>query len=85
MPVVRSIKNISIGDTVIIEKASNASLNLWMKARQQGMMYIKCPCNAKKGNVFEVKAKFENGYILKGTNNTLQIVAYSSDMRKVNV
>lgn len=79
----KAIKHIGLGDKVVIDKASNASLNLWMKARQQGLMYIKCPCNAKRGNVFEVKAKFENGYILQEVKNGLQVVAYTSDMRKV--
>lgn len=74
--------NFSIGDSVIITKASNASLNLYMKTKQAGMIYIRCPCNAKTGTVLNISAKFVNGFLLK-TNTGFCTVAHPNDLRKV--
>lgn len=72
-----------IGDKVVLKKASNASLNLYMKAKQSGMSYVKCPCNAKTGFVFEIKAAFANGFFLTGVNNSLSVVAHPNDIRSI--
>lgn len=78
----RNIK-FNIGDKVIIDKVSNASLNLYMKAKQNGLVYIKCPCNAKHTSVFEIQKTFLNGFLLSNIDK-LVTVAYSNDLRKVN-
>lgn len=77
----RRISNIGVGDTVIVNRASNASLNLYMKAKQNGLVYIKCPCNAKSYMLFVVTGIFGNGFLLKC--NTIQTVAHPNDLRKV--
>lgn len=77
-------ESFNIGDTVIVRHASNASLNLYMKAKQAGLSYIKCPCNAKTGQTFEIKGNFLSGFMLKGLNNGLVIVAHASDMRRIH-
>lgn len=79
----RKIIKISIGDKVLINKATNASLNLYMKTKQHGMVYIKCPCNAKSTTVLEVIAQFSGGFILKSADG-LQTVAHPNDLRKVS-
>ena len=75
---------LNIGDTVVIRSTSNASLNLYMKAKQAGLSYIKCPCNAKTGQTFEVKANFASGFMLKGLNNGLLTVAHPNDLRSIH-
>lgn len=76
----------NVDDIVIIRKASNASLNLYMKAKQKGLSYVKCPCNAKTGQVFRVKSLFgKGGFLLQGENNRLITVAFSNDLRRVNI
>lgn len=76
----------NVDDMVIIRKASNASLNLYMKAKQKGLSYVKCPCNAKTGQVFRIKSLFgKGGFLLQGENNGLITVAFSNDLRRVNI
>ncbi len=74
--------NFSIGDKVIVTKASNASLNLYMRTKQAGMIYVKCPCNAKTGMVLNISARFVNGFLLK-TDSGFCTVAHPNDLRKV--
>lgn len=78
----KKANKLNIGDKVIIDKVSNASLNLYMKAKQNGLVYIKCPCNAKHTSVFEIQKTFFNGFLLSNANR-LVTVAYYSDLRKV--
>lgn len=78
----KKVNKLNIGDKVIIDKVSNASLNLYMKAKQNGLIYIKCPCNANHTSVFEIQKTFFNGFLLVGSNR-LMTVAYSSDLRKI--
>lgn len=82
LPEVRKVIKVHIGDKVIIDKVSNASLNLYMKAKQLGYSYIKCPCNAKHNMTFDIISQFGKGYLLKN-NVGLKTVAYNSDLRKV--
>lgn len=82
LPGIKKVIKVNIGDKVIVEKASNASLNLYMKAKKLGYSYIKCPCNAKHNMIFTIISQFGNGYLLKNDSN-LQVVAYSSDLKKV--
>lgn len=77
------MKNVNIGDKVLIKRVTNASLNLYTKAKQFGLRYVKCPCNAKTGQYFEVKSVFFNGFLLKGINNSLFTVAYLNDLREL--
>lgn len=78
----KKIKKLNIGDKVVIESVSNASLNLYMKARQNGLSYIRCPCNAKHTSVFEVQNTFLNGFLLK-SQDKLVTVAFNGDLRRV--
>lgn len=77
------MNSLKIGDTVVVTKASNASLNLYMKAKKKGMSYIKCPCNAKPTTKCIIQGGFDNrGLLLKMDNGQLT-VAYMNDVRKV--
>lgn len=74
----------NVGDTVVVRSSSNASLNLYMKAKQAGLTYVKCPCNAHTGQTFEIKSGFYNGFMLKGINNGLLTVAHPNDLRSIH-
>lgn len=75
---------LGIGDKVIIERVSNASLNLYMKCKRMGLSYIKCPCNSKKGMLFEItNLVSRNGFLLKEIHTNLKTVAYIKDIREV--
>lgn len=79
-----SSKRIAIGDKVILrEDVSNASLNLYMIAKQKGMLYLKCPCNSKKGEIFEVVSSFSSGFILQDPVSKMKIVAHANDLQKI--
>lgn len=79
------VQKLNIGDKVIIDNASAASLNLYMKAKQAGYNFIKCPCNAKAGQVFDVIDNFYNGYLLRDIKLNICVVAFGSDVRRVQV
>lgn len=72
------------GDKVVVGKASNASLNLYLKAKKSGYTFIKCPCNAKTGQIFKVLASFANGYLLQSMDDmSVKIVAHAMDLKKI--
>lgn len=77
---VKSVK-FELGDKVVVTKASNASLNLYMKTKQAGMVYVHCPCNAKSTTTLEIAKAFSTGFILQGPG--FLTVAHPNDLRKV--
>lgn len=77
------VLKLTTGDRVVVGKASNASLNLYMKAKQKGYTFVKCPCNAKTGQLFEVINNFYGGYLLRDPKSDVMIVAHSNDLRRV--
>ncbi len=79
----RKVVSFLTGDTVILEKTSNASLNLYYKTRNQGMVYILCPCDVKTGDHLQIVQPFGNGYILRSTINNRLYIAHPNDLKKV--
>lgn len=77
------MQNIHIDDTVILTKLSNASLNLYAKAKQKGMSYVKCPCHIKNTSTGKVINIFANGFLLQYPGFTT--VAHPYDLRRVTV
>ena len=74
----------SIGDSVVLDKTSNASLNLYQKAKSMGMVYIYCPCNIKAGMKLKIEKPFGNGVILRDSISNKLFVAHLNDLRKVD-
>lgn len=74
----------SIGDKVVLIKATTASLNLYEKAKRAGMSYIRCPCNVNSTDVLTIESSFTPvGLLLKKVNGVM-VVAYYKDVRKVS-
>ena len=80
----RKVIKFSIGEKVAVntKRLTNASLNLYTKTKQAGMIYIHCPCNVKSGMVLEIVSSFNGGYILRGTNNFMTVV-HPNDLLKI--
>lgn len=74
----------SIGDKVVLIKATNASLNLYEKAKRAGMTYVRCPCSVKSTDVLTIMSSFATvGALLKKSNGVI-VVAHFKDIRKVD-
>ena len=71
-----------IGDKVVLQHLSNASLNLYEKLRSSGYTYIKCPCNLKSTVSCTIEKAIGNGFILRASEDFLS-VACACDLRKV--
>ena len=70
-----------IQDTVVLTKLSNASLNLYAKAKQKGLSYVQCPCHVKNTMTGTIISTFANGFLIQCLNFTT--VAHPFDLRKV--
>lgn len=69
------------GDKVIIADLSNASLNLWMKAKMNGGSFLKCPCNAKNTELEILSVYQKVGFICKfGDHKT---IVHRKDVRGI--
>lgn len=75
------VKKFSIGDKVIIQNLTNASLNLYNKAKLAGYGFIHCPCNIKANVTSTIIQTFGNGYLLD--TGFFKSVAHPNDLRKV--